>query len=71
MQAITPMAIQAFFGIDATAPKARAKMIRMPLLVDFFAFFLAMSRFNLERWVLAQWQYPIIALREPWAEERY
>ncbi|WP_224789594.1 hypothetical protein [Pseudomonas fluorescens] len=41
--------IQAFFGIDATAPKASAKTIRMPLPMELFAFFLAMSRFSLEK----------------------
>ena len=41
--------IQAFFGIDATAPKASAKTIRMPLPMELFAFFLAMSGFNLEK----------------------
>jgi len=35
MQAITPIAIQVFFGIDAIARKAREKMIRMPLVVEF------------------------------------
>jgi hypothetical protein len=65
------MAIQAFFGMDANAPKANAKTIRMPVPLEFFAFFLAMSRFNLERWVLAHWQYPTIAQLEPWAWEGY
>ncbi|VVP48187.1 hypothetical protein PS838_05209 [Pseudomonas fluorescens] len=49
MQARTPIVIQAFFGIDATAPKASAKTIRMPLPMELFAFFLAMSRFSLEK----------------------
>jgi hypothetical protein len=67
MQVTTPTAIHAFLGIDATAPKANAKIIRMPVPLEFFAFFLAMNFFNLERWVLAQWKYPTIAPLEPWA----
>jgi hypothetical protein len=43
MQATMPIAIHAFFGIEANAPKASAKMISMPVPVEFFAFFLAMS----------------------------
>jgi hypothetical protein len=65
---MTPTAIHAFFGIDATAPMISAKTIRTPLPLELFAFFLAMSRFNLEKWVLAQWQYPTIASLEPWSE---
>ncbi|AZD80620.1 hypothetical protein C4K15_4061 [Pseudomonas chlororaphis subsp. aurantiaca] len=43
------MAIHAFFGIAATALKASANIIRMPAPPEFFAFFLAMSHFNLEK----------------------
>jgi hypothetical protein len=69
MPAMTPMEIQAFFGIAATALKASAKIIRMPVPLEFFAFFLAMSHFNLEKWVLAQWQYPTISRPEPWGKQ--
>ena len=46
MQATTQIAIQAFFGIEANAPKANAKIIRMPVPLEFVAFFLAMVRFH-------------------------
>jgi hypothetical protein len=28
-----------------------------------------MSHFNLEKWVLAQWQYPTISRPEPWGKQ--
>ncbi|MCY1445146.1 hypothetical protein D9M71_616510 [compost metagenome] len=71
MHATMPTAIQAFFGIEASAPKASAIIIRMPVPLEFFAFFLAMSHFNLERWGLAQWQYPTIKWLEPWGSQSY
>jgi hypothetical protein len=70
MQATMPIAIHAFFGIEANAPKASAKMIRMPVPLKLFAFF-RHEYFNLEKWVLAQWQYPINTLLEPWATQRF
>jgi len=41
----------------------------MPVPLEFLAFFLAMSHFNLERWVMAQWRYPIISRPEPWGKQ--
>jgi hypothetical protein len=43
----------------------------MPVPLEFFAFFLAMSHFNLERWGLAKWQYPTIKWLEPWGLRSY